>query len=75
MKISYISYRYYLSANLSIGVVGIPKFIHSVRALPKNRSGKVMRRLLAKILLKSDDLGDISTLNDKTIIDEIKLLF
>ncbi len=37
--------------------------------LPKTRSGKIMRRILRKIVCKeSDSLGDISTLADPSVV-------
>ena len=40
--------------------------------LPKTRSGKIMRRILRKIAVcKDDELGDISTLADPGIVEQI----
>ena len=40
--------------------------------LPKTRSGKIMRRILRKVAAnKFDDLGDISTLADPSVVQEI----
>ncbi|OAD71380.1 hypothetical protein PHYBLDRAFT_114540 [Phycomyces blakesleeanus NRRL 1555(-)] len=48
-----------------IGPFATPKRIYVVSDLPKTRSGKIMRRILRKIVNKEhDDLGDISTLAD-----------
>ncbi|MEE2756646.1 MAG: acetate--CoA ligase [Myxococcota bacterium] len=44
----------------------------SVPGLPKTRSGKVMRRILRKVAEgQSNDLGDLSTLADQTVVDAI----
>lgn len=44
-----------------------------VPGLPKTRSGKVMRRILRKIAEgQSDQLGDVSTLADPSVVDVIK---
>jgi acetyl-CoA synthetase len=52
-----------------IGAIAIPDEICIVKALPKTRSGKIMRRILRKIAEKqTDDLGDISTLADEQVI-------
>ena len=52
-----------------IGAFATPDQILIAPGLPKTRSGKIMRRILRKIAAKeSDDLGDISTLADPTII-------
>ena len=40
--------------------------------LPKTRSGKIMRRILRKVTVgKYDELGDISTLADPSVVNEI----
>lgn len=45
-----------------IGPFASPKVIHTVPDLPKTRSGKIMRRILRKIVNRDgSDLGDIST--------------
>ncbi|HBB53747.1 MAG TPA: acetate--CoA ligase [Legionellales bacterium] len=55
-----------------IGPVATPENVIWVPGLPKTRSGKVMRRLLRKIvLLDLDSLGDISTLANPDIIEKI----
>jgi len=55
-----------------IGPIASIEKIHFARALPKTRSGKIMRRLLKKIALKqTDDLGDISTLADREVIHDL----
>ena len=58
-----------------IGPIATPDFIHFTEGLPKTRSGKIMRRILRKIAANEhNELGDISTLADpsvvKTIIDK-----
>jgi acetyl-CoA synthetase len=46
--------------------------IHAAPALPKTRSGKIMRRILRKIARDEiSDLGDVSTLADDSIVDEL----
>ncbi|MBA2726625.1 MAG: acetate--CoA ligase [Parachlamydiaceae bacterium] len=55
-----------------IGSIAIPKKIYIVNALPKTRSGKIMRRILRKIAVKEVDcLGDISTLSDPSVVDDL----
>lgn len=40
--------------------------------LPKTRSGKIMRRILRKVAAdKPDELGDVSTLADPSVVEEI----
>ena len=50
-----------------IGPIATPDKIQFAEALPKTRSGKIMRRILRKIAAGAiDDLGDLTTLADKT---------
>ncbi len=56
-----------------IGAIAKPDKIQIVSGLPKTRSGKIMRRILRKIAEgDTDNLGDISTLLDPAVVDEIK---
>ncbi len=56
-----------------IGPIAKPDKIQIVSGLPKTRSGKIMRRILRKIAEgDSSNLGDISTLLDPTVVEEIK---
>ena len=56
-----------------IGAIAKPDKIQFVAGLPKTRSGKIMRRILRKIAEgETENLGDISTLLDPAIVDEIK---
>jgi acetyl-CoA synthetase len=49
----------------SIGPFAAPKAIFVVDDLPKTRSGKIMRRILRKILAgEEDQLGDTSTVSN-----------
>ncbi|QXJ30739.1 acetate--CoA ligase [Saccharolobus shibatae] len=45
--------------------------VHFVNALPKTRSGKVMRRVIKAVMMGSA-VGDISTLEDEASMEEIK---
>jgi propionyl-CoA synthetase len=54
-----------------VGPVATPKAIYIVDALPKTRSGKVIRRAL-KNLAEGKEPGDLSTIEDPTTIDKIK---
>jgi acetyl-CoA synthetase len=59
--------------NQMIGAIAKPDKIQFVSGLPKTRSGKIMRRILRKIAEgEMDNLGDISTLVDPTVVEEIK---
>ena len=56
-----------------IGAIAKPDKIQFVSGLPKTRSGKIMRRILRKIAEgEMENLGDISTLLEPAIVDEIK---
>ena len=55
-----------------IGPIAIPESIQFAKHLPKTRSGKIMRRILRKIAEKDlDNLGDITTLADVTVIEDL----
>jgi acetyl-CoA synthetase len=55
-----------------IGPIAKPDEIHWTTALPKTRSGKIMRRILRKLAVgEVDELGDISTLADPLVVDEL----
>ena len=55
-----------------IGPVATPDKIQFADALPKTRSGKIMRRVLRKVAAgDTDDLGDLTTLADKTGFDRL----
>jgi acetyl-CoA synthetase len=55
-----------------IGPIATPDFIQFTHALPKTRSGKIMRRLLRKIANNDlENLGDTSTLADPQIVDAL----
>ncbi|KAI1288457.1 Acetyl-coenzyme A synthetase, cytoplasmic [Halotydeus destructor] len=54
-----------------IGAIAAPEVIHAASALPKTRSGKIMRRILRKIARDETDLGDMSSLADDSIIEEL----
>jgi len=61
-----------LQVRKSIGPFAAPKNIFIVDDLPKTRSGKIMRRVLRKILAgEEDQLGDTSTLADPSVVDGI----
>ncbi len=55
-----------------IGPIATPDIIHFTPALPKTRSGKIMRRILRKIAEgTADSLGDTSTLADPSVVDSL----
>jgi acetyl-CoA synthetase len=56
-----------------IGAIAKPDKIQFVKGLPKTRSGKIMRRILRKIAEgETENLGDITTLLDPGVVEEIK---
>jgi acetyl-CoA synthetase len=59
-----------LHVRKEIGPIAVPEVIQFAPALPKTRSGKIMRRILRKIAENStDNLGDISTLADPGVVE------
>ncbi|MDC0646276.1 acetate--CoA ligase [Opitutales bacterium] len=55
-----------------IGPIATPDVIHWAPALPKTRSGKIMRRVLRKIATnETDQIGDTSTLADPSVVDNL----
>jgi acetyl-CoA synthetase len=56
-----------------IGAIAKPDKIQFVKGLPKTRSGKIMRRILRKIAEgEVENLGDISTLLEPGVVEDIK---
>ncbi len=56
-----------------IGPIAKPDKIQFVSGLPKTRSGKIMRRILRKVAEgETSNLGDITTLLDPAVVEEIK---
>ena len=55
-----------------IGPIATPDKIRVTHGLPKTRSGKIMRRILRKIAAgEGDQLGDISTLADPSVVEAL----
>ena len=55
-----------------IGPIASPDLIQWAPALPKTRSGKIMRRILRKIAANDyGDLGDTSTLAEPEVVDSL----
>jgi acetyl-CoA synthetase len=55
-----------------IGAIATPDRIQWASGLPKTRSGKIMRRILRKIAANElETLGDISTLADPLVVDDL----
>jgi acetyl-CoA synthetase len=62
-----------LTIETMIGKIARPKTIHIVPDMPKTRSGKIMRRVLAAIS-NHMDTGDITTLANPDIVEQIREL-
>jgi len=65
-----------MNCRSEIGAFASPDIIHWAPALPKTRSGKIMRRILRKIAdqgkgIDKEELGDTSTLADPAVVDEL----
>jgi propionyl-CoA synthetase len=54
-----------------LGAVARPARVYVVNALPKTRSGKLLRRSI-QALAESRDPGDLSTLDDPAALDEVR---
>ena len=61
-----------LHVRKEIGPIATPDHLHLTPALPKTRSGKIMRRILRKIAENDHGaLGDTSTLADPGVVDSL----
>ncbi len=56
-----------------IGKIARPKHVFIVADMPKTRSGKIMRRVLASIS-NQRDVGDVTTLANPTIVEDIRVM-
>ena len=55
-----------------ISPIAAPDLVQWAPGLPKTRSGKIMRRILRKIAANEHDaLGDMTTLADPAVVDEL----
>ena len=57
-----------------IGPFAKPEEIRFTDALPKTRSGKIMRRLLREIVTTHAVTGDVTTLEDLTVVAKLSSL-
>ncbi len=55
-----------------IGAIARPGDIRFTDAMPKTRSGKIMRRLLRNLAAGQDVSGDTSTLEDRSVLDKLR---
>jgi acetyl-CoA synthetase len=59
------------SISRGVGVIAKPKSVYLVAALPKTRSGKIMRRVL-RAVASDAPIGDVSTLENEASVEEVK---
>ena len=55
-----------------IGIIARPEKIIITDSLPKTRSGKIMRRILRSLAAGETISGDISTLEDSSVLEKLK---
>jgi acetyl-CoA synthetase len=55
-----------------IGKIAVPDDIRFTDNLPKTRSGKIMRRLLRDIASGTVTLGDVTTLEDLSVLEKLR---
>ncbi len=58
-----------------IGALARPEEIRFTEALPKTRSGKIMRRLLREVASGSKARGDTTTLEDQGVLEKLAQSF
>ncbi|RMF90655.1 MAG: acetate--CoA ligase [Nitrospinota bacterium] len=56
----------------TIGKIARPKNVYIVPDMPKTRSGKIMRRVLAALSNNQQDVGDVTTLVNPEVVEEIR---
>jgi acetyl-CoA synthetase len=56
----------------SIGKIASPSHVYLVPDMPKTRSGKIMRRVLSALSNDSDDVGDVTTLMNPEVVEQIR---
>jgi len=61
-----------LHVRKEIGALAVPDDLHFTGALPKTRSGKIMRRLLRDIAAGRKTVGDTSTLEDYSVLAKLR---
>ena len=61
-----------LHVRREIGALAVPDDLHFTSALPKTRSGKIMRRLLRDIAAGRETVGDTTTLEDYSVLAKLR---
>ena len=65
---------YYIEYGIAqLGAIARPSHVYVVAALPKTRSGKIVRRALQAVA-EGRDPGDISTMEDQNVLAQIKTI-
>ena len=54
-----------------LGAIARPSRVHFVTALPKTRSGKMLRRSI-QAMAEGRDAGDVATIDDASTLDQIR---
>jgi acetyl-CoA synthetase len=62
-----------LSIETTIGKIARPKHVYIVPDMPKTRSGKIMRRVLAAIS-NTMDVGDVTTLANPEVVEQVRVM-
>jgi acetyl-CoA synthetase len=68
-----ISLKVVATIETVIGKIARPRHVHIVPDMPKTRSGKIMRRVLAAIS-NTMDTGDITTLANPDVVEQIRVM-
>ncbi|MEN9871588.1 MAG: acetate--CoA ligase, partial [Cyanobacteriota bacterium] len=55
-----------------IGAIARPGEIRFTDALPKTRSGKIIRRFLRNLAAGEELVGDVSTMEDLSVLDQLR---
>ncbi len=71
--LTYLTSKGLTDAQTVIGKIARPKATHIVSDMPKTRSGKIMRRVLAAIS-NNMDIGDVTTLANPEIVEQIRIM-
>ena len=61
-----------LHVRKEIGALAVPDDLRFTAALPKTRSGKIMRRLLRDIAAGKEATGDTTTLEDFSVLAQLR---
>ena len=62
----------FFTVRKGVGACAVPDYNHHVPGLPETRFGKIVRRILRKLVAVEDDLGDFTTSADPAVVDVIR---